>query len=934
MICVFGIRAIRHPYIYIEGKVTTLENQLIQKAYYESFMGENEKRHPVQVLGEVCQEEQTKELPELANIRFAQGEVYFLNKDFESAIFKWENIGNDLEPWAKKNIGDAYYELGQLSVAEDFYKSVETDNEVLQTEVALQLFSLYIDRGKQESAVSIIKGTVSANPDYPNVTEIARAYFEREEDWNNAIELAVLEAIRTQSLDWFDVLNSYVEGGYARNHSPEYFLQALLVLFDIDQKRFERLAVSLWENYKNQDNYFTWLKEINQLLVTLDMDREGNWHSLSAEFQEAYFALIDGRFLIKKIQDLVPVLLENWLRITDVSHALFASAAVLSWSEIFPSSISAASGADAEKLLNFTGAKVNWIEEGLHLFETIQNWAKGHQMDIGNRMRWIIGELTNFHTNRLLLAGMKGSGKSAFINSVLSENILGEEPTSAVVMFRDHAQVEIDEIGDTETRMISDLADFRESTEKRRGANSTIVDFKLPSQFLMENRVALIDTPGFNGELERSETVKYLHLADTILFFLDANSPLTDRERTVLAYIQELAPEIPVHFLLNKMDIVENEEAARAIAEDTWEKINHYFPNSKIFAFSKEYDSGKQLKDLSEFIKGSVGAAISDEGRTSRLLFFVRQTIRNLVQDRIAMENDLVESVKWNNDMSVKLNGALNQLDDIEVEKKRNITKSYKSLKDEIKSDISKTVPGLLKNTSELITEQSDLSKIHIELNDEMNRRIREYLEENVMPKYYQALQEWIQQSNNEFTETQIYLDEMSEGFNALYGEERIKLQCDFRVVDDWRRDSDRMTNGVQFEKENILLRNTPGQFLLKSAGRLFGVNNSMVYNKYKSFVENEDYRETTDSVIKKFLQQFELFEKSLERDIELFFRDPIQVLNSAVTETKAEIETDQEKLDRMRTNPEMYRDPLALFEVRVRQYEWMSVAGRENYIH
>lgn len=916
----------------------TLENQLIQKLSYEAFMQENEKKHPIQVLGEAYQEEQKNDMPDLAYIRFAQGEIYYHHKDFEAAIFKWENINNELEPWAKKNTADAYYELGLLSTAEDFYKSVVTDNEILNTEVALQLFSLYIERGKLEPAVNIIKKTVSLNPDYPNVTEIARAFFEGEKDWKNAVELAVNESIRTESPAWFDVLNSYIDSGFTRDNIPEYFLPVLNVLYGVDQRRFEKLAVSLWNSYRDGDYYFAWLKEFNQLLLTLEVNRQDSWQNLSEQYQEAYFWLIDGRFLIKKIKNLVPVMLTNWLRVTDSAHALSASAAVLSWGEIFPSSISPESVGDAEKLLSYSGKNVNWLEEGLKLFDTIQNWSKGFGMEVGNRMNWIIEELTDFNTHHLLVAGMSGNGKSAFINTVLGEEILGDAPTSAMVMFRDHAQVEIDEVTDGEINMVSDLTDFQERTERRRNAGSSIVDFKLPSQFLQENHISIIDTPGFNGNgFEGSETAKYLHLADTLLFVLNADSPLTDRERGILSYIQELAPQIPVHFLLNKMDILYNQKEAAAVVDETWAKINSYFPNAKVFAFSSQYESTQQLRDLTEFIKLNVSLGISDEERTAKLLFFVRQTITNLLQNRVAMENDLVESIKWNKDMTIKLNGAKNQLNDIETEKKRIITKSYHSIKEEIKNEISDEIPKLLRDSSKLITEESDFGKIHLELNEEMNNRIREYLEEIVMPKYYYSLQEWIKQARAEFSESQNYLDEMSEGFNTLYGEERIKLDCDFKILDDWRRDADRMTSGIQVEKENILLRRTPGQFLLKSAGKLFGAlpqNNTMLYNKYKAFVENEDYHETTDSVTKKFLQQFEIFEKSMDRDITLFFKNPLYVLNDAVEETRVETETNQEKLDQMRTNPEVYRDPLALFEVRLRQYEWMSVAERENYIH
>src|SRR5436305_2978593 len=216
-----------------------LDNQLIKKAYYEMFINEHEEVHPIRALGELFQEEQQKDVPELSYIRFAQGEVYFQNKDFESAIFKWGNITNELEPWAKKNMGDAYYALGLFPTAEDIYKSIATDHLTLTTEVALQLFSLYIERGKADSAVEMIKKTIAANPDYPDVTELARAFFEEHQDFANAIELAVNEGVRTESVEWFDILKTYVDKGATKMLAPNYFTEALTLLYRLDHARFE-----------------------------------------------------------------------------------------------------------------------------------------------------------------------------------------------------------------------------------------------------------------------------------------------------------------------------------------------------------------------------------------------------------------------------------------------------------------------------------------------------------------------------------------------------------------------------------------------------------------------------------------------------------------------------------------------------------------------
>ena len=199
-----------------------MEEWLIQKKFYETLVNSSEK-HPIESLGEIFMEEQKKDVPDLTDIRFAQGEVYFQHLDYEAAIFKWQNITGKLGAWAQKNIADAYFELELYDTAEAIYKSVTTENPVLKIEVWLQLFSLYIVESRQSQATEVIKEAVDFQPDYPNVTKMARTFFEEQKDWNHAIELAVNESIRTKSLVWFDLLKKYIEQGVAQSIATNYF---------------------------------------------------------------------------------------------------------------------------------------------------------------------------------------------------------------------------------------------------------------------------------------------------------------------------------------------------------------------------------------------------------------------------------------------------------------------------------------------------------------------------------------------------------------------------------------------------------------------------------------------------------------------------------------------------------------------------------------
>ncbi|WP_060668523.1 hypothetical protein [Oceanobacillus caeni] len=80
----------------------SFDHQLKTKSYYQTYMQENDEKQALLILGEKYVAERQKEVFDLSEIRFAQGEVYYLNKDYEAAIFKWENVSGELLPWARK----------------------------------------------------------------------------------------------------------------------------------------------------------------------------------------------------------------------------------------------------------------------------------------------------------------------------------------------------------------------------------------------------------------------------------------------------------------------------------------------------------------------------------------------------------------------------------------------------------------------------------------------------------------------------------------------------------------------------------------------------------------------------------------------------------------------------------------------------------------
>ena len=378
-----------------------MEEQLIQKKFYETLVNNNEKPQ-IESLGEIFIEEQKKDIPNLTEIRYAQGEVYFHNRDYEAAIFKWENINGKLRPWAQKNMADAYFELELYETAESIYQSIETENHVLKVEVYLQLFSLYIIESKDELATKVIKEAVDFQPDYPNVTKMACAFFEGQRDWSKAIELAVNESIRTKSLVWFDLLKDYVEQGKTQSVVPHDFVIILRSLCQLDQVRFEKMAVALWKNYKYTDLYFEWLTVITALIKEMENQKD-SWKKLSHQYEETFTHLLEGKYVLQELKSIIPSLLENWLKISRGEQALFAAAAVSSCNEVFPEMMNMLVLQDAENILRDSSKVKGNLDACEKLFMSLVRWAESHDVPVSNKLKWFVDELVNEQSYLLCL---------------------------------------------------------------------------------------------------------------------------------------------------------------------------------------------------------------------------------------------------------------------------------------------------------------------------------------------------------------------------------------------------------------------------------------------------------------------------------------------------------------------------------------------------
>ena len=895
----------------------TLEKKLIEKTYYEGYLKDRDES-PIEVLGQLYIAEQRKNVPDLTSIRFAQGELYFQYHDYEAAIFKWENISNELEPWAKKNLADAYLELEEYSTAESFYKSIVTDSELLQTEISLQLFSLYFQKGNHEMALGIINNLVATNPDYANIPTIAKSYYEEQQNWEKAVELAVNEGKRTDGLKWYDALIHYSNLGVIQQFEPAYFMESLKNLQEIDFATFERLAISLWKNYQDTPHYLTWVTVFNSIYEPAPSEAE---EGLAHILQRAYAHLISGNYSIKEVQEIVPALLANYFLSSTGQQVVEAGSAVLAWNEMFKQSIEHSVVAKAEMVINETTETNVSFQQFMNLFESIITWAEKHDIPLDKKFTQKVQDFLPTDHYQLLMVGSAGSGVNAYINELVGETILAED-ANAILTVKDNDYLEINEVTNAGLKSIDTLTNFYKELLVQQ-ESPRVFQLDTPSHYLNQNRWTVTTAPF----VENASYADYAMLADSLLFVINERSVFSYNEYEQLKQWKEKSPFLTLQFLIY-IDDLDNEKVAAKRLQKATSAIQHYFPDSKIFIYSKQEDREVQLDEVSRYYQNHFTGRNMNEERLQSCISIIQDLITNLLDKRLDMEDSLKASLRIYEEMVSKLTGAKNQLIDMEAAKNELITKQFDEIKTETQEAIKNEIPAILKGCKDFVKEDSDYSKMHVSLNEEMNKRVNQYINDTLSPRIHRSIEEWIQASHKQLEDGQLFLHELSEGFNGIYKEHPLELSCDFVIIEDWKRDARRLSSGLRIEPLNIFNRFNASQVFLKSAGKLLGAiqqNNKMLQSRYQKYLETEDFSEVASSVSTAVLQHFDFYEKGLENDIRMFFIRPKVTLEQFAEEKTKDIEEYKDLLERLKNNPEMFHDPLKLFELRLLQYDWLA---------
>lgn len=149
----------------------------------------------------------------------------------------------------------------------------------------------------------------------------------------------------------------------------------------------------------------------------------------------------------------------------------------------------------------------------------------------------------------LVVVGEFNAGKSAFINAFLGEKLLEEGVTPTTT------QINLLRYGPAQAREV---------------VNERQHILRLPVEWLTE--ISIVDTPGTNAIIRAHEAItsQFVPRSDLVLFVTSVDRPFTESERLFLERIRDWGKKVV--FIINKIDILENESDLRTI--ETFVKDN------------------------------------------------------------------------------------------------------------------------------------------------------------------------------------------------------------------------------------------------------------------------------------------------------------------------------------------------------------------------
>jgi small GTP-binding protein len=267
----------------------------------------------------------------------------------------------------------------------------------------------------------------------------------------------------------------------------------------------------------------------------------------------------------------------------------------------------------------------------------------------------------------LVVAGEFNSGKSAFINALLGE--------------------ELQEEGVTPTTDRIYWLKYGEGGKKVPTERGVWVR-RAPIELL--RKISIVDTPGTNAIMREHEalTAEFIPRSDLVLFITSADRPFTESERNFLTQIKEWGKKIVL--VVNKIDILKNDQDVQKVIDfvrGASQQLTGSIPI--VFALSARQAQEKAGEGGFKPLESYIQETLDDDGRFrlkllnplgvgNRLvineLAHIQSDLNVLSEDKALLDDIQRQMLYYNEDMQRNFQARLGEIDNLiyEMEKRGN----------------------------------------------------------------------------------------------------------------------------------------------------------------------------------------------------------------------------------------------------------------------
>lgn len=906
---------------------------LIKKEYYKSLLESDDILKNIRFLSSQLKKNGNLSSEKVEEIRFVQAELYWLLEDYEVAIYKWNNVESPvLSGWAVKNIGDAYLELDMVEKAESSYLSVSSPSSILKMENLLSLFSLYRRNNQEDKAHLIVDELVTIDYTYKNVGGVALQFYEQINEYISAIKLVILQLELEYTEENLLRLYRYLDESQDNKISPSSSISKLLILlWEKDKNEFLSLLQTLTHYYIDSSYLLEWLdclfsagEQTDYHLIKFILEEQAIIFILSID------KLLSGKYSLEELKPIIEIQILKYYSICEESPLKSSLGALLkAWEEVDPNSINNA----VLENISFTNKKIYEIDTINDYYSNLKKWMDTIKIDYDTHSNWWLDYWIADRNKKVMIAGSFSNGKSSFINSILQEEVLNADQlptTSVVTIIRYGENRKLLELNDESIAQMS-LDKLLSKTTINHNHSSilsnNLISLEVNAAPLLENSVILIDTPGFNDtNSHNNPTYEHLNLADELLFLFNAETPYKKTEKEALIKILEEQPDLPIRFILNKADYLDEDELEEIIEDIERKLIKNINQEIVIIPYSSLYPNQNEQRRLNDYFC-DVDTSLYQRRIYKSISYFNQfiaefpthlqmreQNINNLV----LLRKREVEGLKQIKQKFYKYkNEVISKITQHYV--KNVVTRNYHQIKEQ-------TMNGLLQ-FSDRINVNTNLDYVHLLLDHEMNYWLESNLKQTIKPMINNEFEGWLQENFHYFTAVEMEINqlriEMEDIVNASK-EINITLPKE-RFIEEIKQQFQETVSSIHYMQIDILKKITPLKNILNGVGRLLGGKNhtaSLKIEQYRNYLETKSYIEATNQYLFPITKPLGTFESKIRIEINHMFIEFDEYLENELQSSTEKMIKNALLLKNLYTEKETYLETMKIFQLKIRQLE------------